>query len=270
MPTQGTSPILARHAAGPDPDHEASMAAERPGSPAGPRFAPPGSGAPQRDPQDDLGRAGRDRDRMAELPYGPVLTRTLPVLSRAFRVLNRIYVLPAIKAGLGPLHANPLTGAWMLLRTTGRRTGRAREVALGYALLDGNVYCSAGFGPETAWFRNLLVEPRVEIVLPAGGFAGVAEAVTDPAELDRAWRALIRALGVLGRIFVCAADASPAELERATANIPLVRIRTTGPAGGPADPGGWLWAVITVVGLGWTVARLRRRRARRSNPGSPS
>jgi deazaflavin-dependent oxidoreductase (nitroreductase family) len=203
-----------------------------------------------------------DADRMAELPYGPFLQRSLPGLSRAFRVLNRLYVLPAIKAGLGPLHANPLTGSWMLLRTTGRRTGRRREVALGYALLDGAVYCSAGFGSRTAWYRNLVAEPRVEIILPGGGFAGVAEPVTDPVELDRAWRALIRALGLLGRVFVCRPDAPPAVLAASTANIPLVRIRTVGPAVGPADPGGASWIVPTGLAVAWVVARLRRHRRR--------
>jgi len=194
----------------------------------------------------------------SDLPYGPLVTRTLPTLNRAFQVANRWYVIPAIKAGLGPLHSNPLTGAWMLLRTTGRRTGRTREVALGYAILDGVVYCSAGFGPRTHWYRNLLEEPRVEVVLPGGAFAGVAEEVTDPAELDRAWRALIRSMGLLGTSFVGRPDLAPEELVAKTVNLPLVRIRPVGIAAGPADPGGWLWATLTVVGLVWLADRLRR------------
>lgn len=198
---------------------------------------------------------------MTDLPYGPFLTRTLPTLSRMFRVLNRIYVIPAIKAGLGPLHANPLTGSWMLLKTTGRTTGLKREVALGYAILDGAVYCSAGFGPRTQWYRNLLAEPRVEVVLPGGAFAGVAEAVTDPVELDLAWRALIRSLGMLGRAFVCAPDAAPDALVAKTENLPLVRIRPVGIAGGPADPGGWLWVTLTIVGLAWLARRIRSTRS---------
>lgn len=198
---------------------------------------------------------------MTDLPYGPFLTRTLPTLSRMFRVLNRIYVIPAIKAGLGPLHANPLTGSWMLLKTTGRTTGLKREVALGYAILDGAVYCSAGFGPRTQWYRNLLAEPRVEVVLPGGAFAGVAEVVTDPVELDLAWRALIRSLGMLGRAFVCAPDAAPDALVAKTENLPLVRIRPVGIAGGPADPGGWLWVTLTVVGLAWLARRIRSTRS---------
>ncbi len=152
----------------------------------------------------------------------------------------------------------------MLLRTTGRRTGLRREAALGYALLDGAVYCSAGFGPRTAWYRNLLAEPRVEIVLPSGGFAAIAEPVTDPAELDRAWRALIRALGILGRVFVCRADAPPDELAARTANLPLLRIRPTGLATGPADPGGAFWVVPMALSLAWLAMRLRARGRRRA------
>ena len=198
-----------------------------------------------------------------ELPYGPFLQRTLPAIRRAFGVLNRVYVLPAIRLGLGPLHANPATGAWMLLRTTGNRTGLRREAVVGYVLLDGAAYCSAGFGVRTAWYRNLLAEPRVEIVLPAGGFAGVAEPVTDPAELERGWRALIGALGVLGRLFVCRPDAPAEVLAARTANLPLVRIRTTGLAPGPADPGGAAWVVPTALGLAWVGFRLRPRRRSR-------
>jgi deazaflavin-dependent oxidoreductase (nitroreductase family) len=197
-----------------------------------------------------------------ELPYGPFLRRTLPTLSRSFRVLNRFYVLPAIKLGLGPLHANPLTGSWLLLRTTGRRTSRKREVALGYGILDGAVYCSAGFGPRTRWYRNLLADPRVEVILPGVAFAGLAEEVADPAELDRAWRVLIRSLGVLGRGFVCAPDADPEVLKARTANLPLVRIRPVELASGPADPGGWLWVTLTIVSLGWLIGRVRGRRSR--------
>jgi len=210
-----------------------------------------------------------------ELPYGPFLTRTLPTLSRSFRVLNRCYVLPVIKLGLGRLHANPLTGSWLLLRTTGRRTGRKREVALGYAILDGAVYCSAGFGPRTRWYRNLLADPRVEVVLPDVAFAGLAEEVSDPAELDRAWRVLIQSLGILGRAFVCAPDVDPDELKARTANLPLVRIRPVGLASGPADPGGWLWITLTLVGLVWLAGRVRSRgseiaRVNQSLPTGPS
>ena len=104
-----------------------------------------------------------------------------------------------------------------------------------------------------------MVEPRVEVVLGDGAFAGLAETVTDPAELDVAWRALIRSLGVLGRALVCPPDAPSEEVIAKTENLPLVRIRPVGIAAGPADPGGWLWMTLTAIVLAWLVGRVVRR-----------
>ena len=204
----------------------------------------------------------------AELPYGPLVQRLLPSLDRAFRIANRWYVLPAIKAGLGPLHANPLTGSWMLLRTTGRTSGQTREVALGYAIVDGSVYCCAGFGPRTNWFRNIEADPRVEVVLPGGAIAGTASEVTDPDELLRAWRALLRAYGLLGRVLVGPASAPPEVLAAGTRNLPVVRIRPTGIGSGPADPGGWLWLSLTALTAWWIVKRGRKLIAALTTSGS--
>lgn len=197
-----------------------------------------------------------------DLPYAPWFTRMLPAIDRAFRIANRWYVIPAIKAGLAPLHANPLTGSWMLLRVKGRRTGRTREAALGYAILDGAVYCCAGFGTRAQWYRNLLADPHVEVVLAGAAIAGLAEEVTEPAERRRAWRALIRALGLLGRALVCSPDAPDDVLDRSTAGLPLVRIRPIGIGSGPADPGGWLWLTLSAVAAWWLLARSRRGRDR--------
>jgi deazaflavin-dependent oxidoreductase (nitroreductase family) len=201
---------------------------------------------------------------LGALPYGPAMTRILKPLYNAFLIFNRYYTVPAVKLGLAPLHANPVTGPFMLLRTRGRTSGRIREAPLGYVILDGCVYCCAGFGPRTQWYRNIRADRRVEVVLPAAAFAGVAEEVIDIDELDRAWRALLRAMGLLGRSLVADVNsASAEELRSRTANLPLIRIRPTGIAAGPSDPGGWLWATMTVVGSAWVARRLWRF-ARRS------
>lgn len=69
---------------------------------------------------------------------------------------------------------------------------------------------------------------------------------------------------MLGRAFVCAPDAAPDALVAKTENLPLVRIRPVGIAGGPADPGGWLWVTLTVVGLAWLAGRMSIVRRRHS------
>lgn len=202
-------------------------------------------------------------DATPELPYGRRTLRVIRPLHDAFGPVNRWFAAPALRAGLGPLFSTPLTGSLMLLRTTGRRSGLAREAPLGYVIRDGSVYCCAGFGPRTAWYRNLVAEPRVEVILPTVAIAGLAEPVTDRAEWDRVFPAYARALGVIARLTlgdVASADAQ--RLDTLRAQLPLVRIRPTGLASGPADPGGRFWLVAQAVVL-LVAARLVARVGRR-------
>jgi len=194
--------------------------------------------------------------RFGDLPYGPAFTRALAPLYGAFLRVNRWYTVPAIKLGLAPLHATPFTGSWLLLRTKGRKSGLVREVPLGYAILDGCVYVTAGFGATPHWYRNIEADPRVEVVLPAGAFAGLAEIVTDPEEQLRAWRSLIWAVGGIGRATVAPADAPEIAIREKTANLPRVRIRPTGIGSGPSDPGGLLWVTVWIMSGAWLLSKV--------------
>ena len=100
----------------------------------------------------------------------------------------------------------------LLLRTRGRRTGLRRDVPLGYVIRDGVVYCVAGYGAQTPWFRNLLADPEVEVVLPGRTIRGRAEPVVDPVTWLRAYRALIASFGLVGRLVV----SDPSRLDDAT------------------------------------------------------
>jgi deazaflavin-dependent oxidoreductase (nitroreductase family) len=194
------------------------------------------------------------------------MSHSLDPLHRAFRFVNRWFAVPVLSAGLGPLLSTPLAGSLMLLRTTGRRSGLPREVPLGYVIDDGAVYCCAGFGTGTAWYRNLAADPRVEVVLPTLAFAGVAETVTDRSEWDRVFPAFVRALGLVGRLTVGdLSSADPERVEDLWRGLPLVRIRPTGVATGPADPGGRLWVVVQAAVLLalFRLATAVRRRLRR-------
>jgi deazaflavin-dependent oxidoreductase (nitroreductase family) len=160
------------------------------------------------------------------------------------------FELRALRAGLGPVFSTPVAGSLMILRTTGQKTGLPREAPLGYVIRDGAVYVCAGFGRRTAWYRHLVADPRVEVVLPTAAFSSLAETVTDRAEWDRIYPAYIRAIGVVGRLTL--GDLRTVDAERLGSirrSLPLVRIRPTGLAPGPADPGGGLWVVAQVVSL---------------------
>jgi Domain of unknown function (DUF385). len=206
-----------------------------------------------------LATTGRDLSADEPLPYGPRLTRMLPGMHRLFLTLNRYAAVPLLRAGLGPLLATPLTGSLMVLRTRGRRSGRWRDAPLGYVILDGNVYVCAGFGRPTQWLRNIEADPHVELLLPAGAVAGIAEEVTDPTEWSRAMRALLASMGIIGRATVGdVRRASDERLRERAGGLPLVRVRVTGLGSGPFDPGGLGWVVPTLIGAVWLIGWARR------------
>ena len=148
----------------------------------------------------------------AALPYGPRLTRLLRPVQRGFLFVNRWIAGPMLRSPLGRFVGNPFTAYLLLLRTRGRRTGLVREAPLGYVLLDGFVYCVAGYGVATPWYRNLVDNPTVEVVLPGRTIRGVAEPVTDDAEWLRGYRTLIAGFGLVGRLV----DGDPRRMDDAT------------------------------------------------------
>jgi deazaflavin-dependent oxidoreductase (nitroreductase family) len=199
----------------------------------------------------------------ASLPYGPFMTRLLRPLQRGFLVLNRSFMAPLIRHGFGWLVGNPLTGHVMLLRTRGRRSGLLREAPLGYIVMNGAVYCVAGYGEPTPWFRNLVADPDVEVILPTRRFKGRAEPVTDPDEWLTTYRALIGSFGLIGRAVVGDIgrldDAALLERHR---SLPVVRIAPRyGDAplvAGPFDPGGVGWVLPYAASLVLGVMARRR------------
>ncbi len=204
------------------------------------------------------------------LPYGPLVTRLLRPLQRGFLVLNGGLMAPLLRGGFGWLVGNPVTGHLMLLQTRGRRTGLLREAPLGYVIRDGCVYCVAGYGEPTPWFRNLVADPAVEVALPTRRLRGRAEPATDPAEWLAAYRALIASFGLVGRAVVGdLRGLDDATLLAGHRALPVIRIT---PAegerpleAGPFDPGGrgWLLPYGLSLGLGilaWFRALAGRRR----------
>ncbi len=176
-----------------------------------------------------------------------------------FRALNQWFMAPVLRLGLGPLVGNPLSGYVMLVKTRGRKTGRARYAPVNYAILNGCVYCLSGWREGSQWFRNLVADPRVELVLPGGHVWGTAAVVSDAGEALAATRAVLIAGGFAGFFLGFNPRTAPDELVRMRAQgTPVVRITPTGIGSGPADSGGWLWALL-LGALAWRLLRRRRR-----------
>jgi deazaflavin-dependent oxidoreductase (nitroreductase family) len=182
-------------------------------------------------------------------------------LQRAFLGLNRGFMAPMLRAGLGWTVGSPLTGHIMVLRTRGRRSGLVREAPLGYVIREGVVYCVAGYGSTTPWFRNLTDDPSVEVILPTRRFRGLATPVEDPTDWLAAYRALVASFGLVGRAVVGdVGHTDDSELLARHGSLPVVGIRPVEGepplVAGAFDPGGrgwllsyglWLLAIFLVV-----------------------
>jgi deazaflavin-dependent oxidoreductase (nitroreductase family) len=183
------------------------------------------------------------------------------MLRRFFRYLNRYFMVPLFRLGFGPLFGNPITGYIMVIKTIGRKSGQVRFSPVNYAIRNGSVYCLAGWGKVSDWYRNLQANPAVELILPGQAVSGQAETVEDPAEKRIIARQVLKNGGAAGYFEGFDPNTiGEAELGEKTAAMVLVRIRPNGLGSGPADPGGWLWALVWGASAIWLLGLTRKKR----------
>ena len=185
-------------------------------------------------------------------------------MRKAFKQMNRFMVF-MWRLGLGNwLNAWPSVGGRiMVLMHIGRKSGNRYRTPVNYAMIDGDIYCTAGFGHISDWYRNLKANPHVEVWLPDGWWQGVAEDVSDSANRLLVMREVLIASGFAAY----AANVNPRALSdealaEATAIYRLVKIHRTKPCTGPNGPGewAWVWPILTVLLL--PLLFMKRRRSR--------
>jgi deazaflavin-dependent oxidoreductase (nitroreductase family) len=147
------------------------------------------------------------------------------------KFLWRLMRLPRIwyKIGLGSVVGR----IFLLLTTTGRKTGLPRETPLQYEEVNGAIYVASARGMDADWVRNIAANPLVTVQIRARRFEGTAEIVTSPARIadflqlrlerrPRMMGAMLRAEGLLP-------DPTRADLEALAARIVVVAIRSVVP-----------------------------------------
>ncbi|HEY3344112.1 MAG TPA: nitroreductase/quinone reductase family protein [Anaerolineaceae bacterium] len=154
------------------------------------------------------------------------------------------------------------SGRIMVIQNTGRHSGRTYYNPVNYCILNGDVYCTAGFGAKSDWYRNLRANPQVELWLPDSWYQGLAEDVTGCPGHTAIVRQVLIASGFAARMEgIDARVISDEELDRVTAEYRLVRIHLNQPrtgAGGPGDLA-WVWPLATLLLLlAWPKRRGRR------------
>jgi deazaflavin-dependent oxidoreductase (nitroreductase family) len=182
-------------------------------------------------------------------------------LQKWFKRFNR-FMLLIWRLGLGSYgNGNRFAGYIMVLKNIGRKTGLTRYTPLNYTIVAGDVYCTAGFGPTADWYRNIMVNPEVEVWLPSGRWAGVAEDVSDLNDRADLLRKVIIASGFAGPLFgVNPRKMSEEDFEALFESYKLVRIRRTEALTGPGGPGdlAWIWPLSTFLLLGLLLKRRRK------------
>jgi deazaflavin-dependent oxidoreductase (nitroreductase family) len=90
-------------------------------------------------------------------------------LRRVFHSMNHFMVF-MWKAGMGRLINSwpSVGGRIMVIKHRGRRSGKEYLTPVNYAISEDKIYCTAGFGAGTDWYRNVLASPDVELWLPQG------------------------------------------------------------------------------------------------------
>lgn len=186
-------------------------------------------------------------------------------LRQTFKLMNQSLMVPMWRSGLGPLFNiwPEVGGRIMVLQHTGRRSGKTYLTPLNYDVVDGDVYCLAGFGERADWYRNVMATPEVEVWLPDGWWCGLAEDASDAPNRLELYRKVLIASGFAAGLFegIHPREMSEDDLAAMVDGYRLVRIHRTTPRTGPGGPGefAWVWHLTTVALAGMLLLRPRRR-----------
>lgn len=126
----------------------------------------------------------------------------LDSLRKAFKLVNKFMVF-MWRIGLGRLiNIWPARiGRILVIRHVGRKSGKQRLAPVNYALVEGEIYCTAGFGSGSDWYRNIMTTPRVELWLPTGRVQAQARDVSDSPQRGFLLRQVLIASGFAAPLF---------------------------------------------------------------------
>jgi len=104
-------------------------------------------------------------------------------------VFKWIFKIPILfyRLGLGWV----LAGRFLLLTTTGRRTGKPRRTPLEFVHdpQQGAYRVAPGWGANTDWYKNLLHDPRVTVRVGRNRFVAIAEPAPNEESARFLWNA---------------------------------------------------------------------------------
>jgi deazaflavin-dependent oxidoreductase (nitroreductase family) len=128
--------------------------------------------------------------------------KQMNTLRRVFHALNHFMVW-MWKMGWGKaINVWPaVIGRIMVIKHHGRKSGREYLTPVNYAIMDGEIYCTAGFGSISDWYRNMLANPEIELWLPKGKRKARAEDISDSPKRLFLMRQVLIASGFAAPLF---------------------------------------------------------------------
>ena len=152
-------------------------------------------------------------------------------------------------------------GRIMVISHRGRRSGMRRYTPVNYALIEGELYCTAGFGKVADWYRNIMADPEVEVWLPDEWWtARVKDISESPYRIPIMRQVLINSGFAAPLMGLHPGRMDDETLAAETSEYRLLHLKRIQPQTGKGGPGdlAWVWQAATVCLLFLLIRRSRR------------
>jgi deazaflavin-dependent oxidoreductase (nitroreductase family) len=185
-----------------------------------------------------------------------LLTEKLPYPSG--RLAKNLYKTPILlyRLGLGPL----IGRLFMIMTTTGRKSGLPRHTAIEYHQHNGRKYVMVGW-TQSDWYNNLLANPLLTIQTVSGAEHVRARAVESIEEREQAWKIAENSPGVQMAMRLSGAQLTRDEFVAQKDRFVLITFDPTDDATPPSLEADLKWVppvILNIVGTFVVQAVIRR------------
>lgn len=157
-------------------------------------------------------------------------------------------MVPIFRLGLGGIFVNPFSGFIMVLKVIGRISGKTRYTPVNYAIHQGAIWCISGGRKSSDWYKNMLANPDIEVIMPGGAIYGHVTEENDTETRRIVIRQVLQNAGFAG--FFEGYNPwkiSDEELVTKIGDMPLLKISPIGIGSGASDPKGWVWITMLIL-----------------------
>ncbi len=160
--------------------------------------------------------------------------------------MKMMYKAPIVlwRMGLGPLMGR----IFVLITTTGRKSGLPRHTLAEYFVLDGKLYVVCAYGAKADWYKNMMANPYVTIQTWQGAERVKATRVTNSEELLDILKVIQKRNSVMSDWYFesLGIDGTPEAILENKAQLYIIRFDPTlEPTPFPLEADlAWLWPVL--------------------------